>query len=107
VAVGYRCGIVRAVVALVALFAGTLAWRRMLPAENSAYFLKFIVGSMSSRYADFVRDGDTVRAAAMKDLLQRLEAYFDAGATENDWTGWKGSAYEAVEQTARKDAQRI
>jgi len=43
----------------------------MLPDKDSTHFRDLIKRSMVSRYANFVRDGDQMRADAMKDLLIR------------------------------------
>jgi hypothetical protein len=67
----YEFGIGRAVLSLVAVFLLTLLSRRFLPREDSLHFKKLIVQSMSRRYANFVRDGDRIRAAAMKELLEK------------------------------------
>jgi len=40
-----------------------------LPKKNSKHFRGIIMRSMCNRYANFARDGDSVRAKAMKDLL--------------------------------------
>jgi hypothetical protein len=42
-----------------------------LPDKDAPHFGNLIQRSMISRYADFTRDGDTMRAEAMKDLLTR------------------------------------
>jgi hypothetical protein len=62
-------GFGRAVLSLIAVFMAALLFRRILPGENSQHFKTLIIQSMSRRYADYVRDGDPVRAAAMKELL--------------------------------------
>ena len=41
----------------------------LLPKKNSKHFRGLIMRSMCNRYANFSRDGDNVRAQAMKDLL--------------------------------------
>lgn len=43
----------------------------LLPAPTSPHYRNLIIGSMCRRYADFVRDGDRMRADAMADLLQK------------------------------------
>ena len=55
------------------LFGFCLAVNRVvfLPTADSQHFHKIIIGSMIRRHADYVRDGDKLRAAAMVDLLQR------------------------------------
>ena len=65
----YAFGIGRAILSLVTFLIALLIFRRLLPGEDSPHFKHLIIGSMASRYANFVRDGDTVRATAMKELL--------------------------------------
>jgi hypothetical protein len=67
----YAFGIGRAVESLVTVFVATMVLRRFMPAEDSPHFKKLIIQSMANRYANFVRDGDTVRAAAMRGLLEK------------------------------------
>lgn len=43
----------------------------VLPSRDSSHFRGLIIRSMCSRYADYVRDGDQLRAEAMKELLIR------------------------------------
>ncbi len=56
---------------LVTVFLATMLLRRFMPAEDSPHYKKLIFQSMANRYANFVRDGDTVRAAAMRGLLEK------------------------------------
>ena len=51
------------------IFFGAMIAKRLLPRAGSPHFVNQIVRSMLSRYADYVRDGDTLRAEAMKGLL--------------------------------------
>jgi len=43
----------------------------LLPRRDSPHFLAIVTKSMIRRHADYMRDGDKLRAAAMADLLQR------------------------------------
>lgn len=43
----------------------------LLPKPESPHFRKIVLGSMIRRHANYLRDGDQLRAAAMADLLQR------------------------------------
>lgn len=51
------------------IFFGAIVAKRLLPRAGSPHFVNHICRSMLSRYADYVRDGDTIRAEAMKGLL--------------------------------------
>jgi len=64
-------GTFRGCAATFVILAGAIAFRRMIPQEDSIHFKTLIIQSMVSRYADYVRDNDKVRAAAMKDLLDK------------------------------------
>ena len=68
----YDFGVVRGVATVVALFGCSLAWRMVLPQGHSRHYLKLIVISMGRRYADWVRSGDSVRAAAMASLMRKM-----------------------------------
>jgi hypothetical protein len=57
------------------LFFGVLMSRLTLPKPTSAHYRSLIVQSMMSRYANYLRDGDKLRAEAMKRLL--VKAGFD------------------------------
>ena len=50
---------------------GTALFKRFSPQPASEHYRAAILRSMSRRYADFVRNGDTVRAEGMKMLLRR------------------------------------
>jgi hypothetical protein len=67
----YAFGIGRALLSLATVIFATMLFRRFLPSEDSLHFKNLIIQSMSRRYANFVRDGDPVRAAAMKELLEK------------------------------------
>ena len=50
----------------------------VIPKPESQHFLLRIYRSMANRYADYSKSGDTVRADAMKQLIDRMEqAYAD------------------------------
>lgn len=44
----------------------------MLPKGHGRHYLKLIVISMGRRYANWVRSGDSVRAAAMASLIRKM-----------------------------------
>jgi hypothetical protein len=50
----------------------------LLPKAASPHFARSILGSMSRRYADYVRRGDTTRAHAMMDLLEKAGVTVDS-----------------------------
>ncbi len=64
---GWKSGLM----ALAATFVVSVVVRRFLPSSDGQHFRHLILRSMANRYADYVRNGDTVRADAMKSLLQR------------------------------------
>lgn len=43
----------------------------LLPKPESAHFTRIVIGSMVRRHANYLRDGDHLRAGAMADLLKR------------------------------------
>jgi hypothetical protein len=53
--------------------AGLIGGLTIIPKEDAPHFVKLVYGSMVNRHADFVKNGDTVRAAAIKDLTERVE----------------------------------
>lgn len=65
----WQLGFIMALAAAVAIFVGLVIVRMLLPRPESNHFKLLILRSMSNRYANFVREGDTVRADAMKSLL--------------------------------------
>jgi hypothetical protein len=67
----YEFGIGRATLILVTMMIAAMVFRRLLPREASLHYKQLIIQSMARRYANFVRDGDAVRAAAMKGLLEK------------------------------------
>lgn len=54
------------------LFLGASVAKFFLPSPTSGHYRTLIIQSMCSRYADFVRDGDALRADAMKQLLIKI-----------------------------------
>jgi hypothetical protein len=52
---------------------GSLLAKLILPKPTSDHYKGQIIRSMCSRYADFVRDGDSIRANAMKQLLAKAD----------------------------------
>ena len=54
--------------AAVILICGSVA-KLVLPKPTGGHYRRLIISSMISRYADYVRDGDTLRADAVKQLL--------------------------------------
>jgi hypothetical protein len=67
----YQYGFVRGLAALVGFYGLARLIRVVLPKPNGAYFYGFVLRSMIRRHADYLRDGDQVRAGAMADLLER------------------------------------
>jgi hypothetical protein len=57
---------------VVVYLSGVVAQVFFLPKKNSRHFVLSIFNSMSRRCADYERDGDKQRAAAMGDLLNRF-----------------------------------
>ena len=47
-----------------------------VPKPESAHFVMRIYRSMINRYADFQKSGDSVRADAMKELIDKVEARY-------------------------------
>lgn len=63
--------------AAVIFFGGGIA-KLLLPKPTGAHYKHLIISSMSSRYADYVRDSDNIRAEAMKHLLAKAGTDVDA-----------------------------
>ena len=87
----YEFGAARGGLTVLAIFVALLVARRCIPPEDSAHYRILIKQSMVSRYADFVRDGDTCRADAMKELLDKAGIpvnlfHRDEGATSQPMT---------------------
>jgi hypothetical protein len=74
-AFGWRYGLIGVVAAYGAALVAQMAF---LPEANSRYFVLSILGSMSRRRADYVRDGDTERAEAMSYLLRRFMTEYES-----------------------------
>lgn len=53
-------------------FAMSFNKARLLPKLGSQHYRGIVTHSMISRYADYVRDGDQLRASAMGDLLEKM-----------------------------------
>ena len=70
-------GFGQALLMLCTIFFGAMLVGRLLPNEHSLHFKTMMLQSMTRRYADFVRDGDLVRADVMKTLLQRAGCHLD------------------------------
>lgn len=73
-------GIALAVFVVVAVIAGAA----FVPKPESAHFVRRIYQSMANRYADFQKSGDTVRAEAMKELIDKVEARYGDKLTGSD-----------------------
>lgn len=54
------------------LFVALGLLKQVIPSPSSAFFRNAIVRSMVRRHADFVKSGDSMRAAAMADLLDQV-----------------------------------
>lgn len=67
--VWFQLGWLSALGALALIFVGSLLAKIVLPKTTGDHYKNLILQSMCSRYADFVRDGDALRADAMKQLL--------------------------------------
>jgi hypothetical protein len=65
-------GIVAGAFLVVSFVAGTT----LVPKPESIHYLKLIHQSMANRYADYEKEGDTVRSDAMKVLISRVEQTF-------------------------------
>ena len=58
--------------AIALILVGSSLAKLVLPKPSGPHYKNLILQSMCSRYADFVRNGDSVRADAMKELLIRF-----------------------------------
>ena len=75
-----------------AWWGGLLAWIVMLLTMVAAarlfvptqleYYLQFIVVELQNRLADYVRDGDSLRADAMQDILPQVQKLLDQARAE-------------------------
>jgi hypothetical protein len=67
----YAFGFGKAAITLMIILVGVVVFQRFMPHPQSLHYKRLIISSMAARYANFVRDGDPVRAAAMKTLLEK------------------------------------
>ena len=68
----YQYGIVLGFLALVAFVVATSLNRLfLLPRPDSAHFREIVIKSMIRRHANYLRDGDQLRAQAMAEVLTR------------------------------------
>ena len=68
----FRYGFLAGLAAVVGFYVLVLLNRiLLLPKRDSSHFRAIVTKSMIRRHADYLRDGDKLRAAAMADLLQR------------------------------------
>ena len=58
-----------ALAALAIIFVGSVLVKLVLPKPTGGHYQRLILQSMVARYADYVRDGDVLRADALKHLL--------------------------------------
>jgi hypothetical protein len=63
-------GPLQGVLVLLSVLIGAMLVRRLFPAPDAEYYRMVVIRSMSRRYADFVRSGESVRAGAMGMLLR-------------------------------------
>lgn len=63
--------------AAVIWFGGRIA-KLVLPKPTGTHYKRLIIGDMHSRYANYIRDGDTLRADAMKYLLAKAGVNVDS-----------------------------
>ena len=64
-------------IAFVILFGVVIiAGATVMPKPESKHYVLRIYRSMINRYADFEKNGDTVRAAALKELIDRMESRY-------------------------------
>jgi len=61
-----------------AVFCGTgiVAGAALIPKPESKHFVLKIYRSMANRYADFVKNGDDIRAEAIKLLIDKMEKQY-------------------------------
>jgi hypothetical protein len=67
-------GIALGVFVVVSILVGAV----LIPGPEAPHFIRLIYRSMVRRYADFEKRGDSVRSAAMKDLIDRVGARYIA-----------------------------
>ena len=61
-----------------------VAGATIMPKPASDHFLKRIYASMAGRYANYEKENDDVRAAAMRDLVNRVESKYADRVTHLD-----------------------
>jgi len=67
----YEHGLLRGLLFLVVfLFFTLLNWRFLTPKPDGSLYRNLILRSMISRHADYVKNGDSVRADAMAEMLE-------------------------------------
>lgn len=71
-------GWISALAGLGAVFIGSFVAKLVLPKSSGPHYRRLILQSMVARYANYVRDGDALRADAMKQLLIRAGVDPDA-----------------------------
>ena len=67
----WRIGWPSALAGMVAIFVGSLVAGFIVPQASGGHYQRLILQSMIARYANYLRDGDVLRAEAMKQLLTR------------------------------------
>lgn len=70
--VGWRSGTLSGLGILVAMFLAVTIAKRLLRQAGRHHFTTQIVQSMGRRYAEYVKNGDPVRAQMMGELLQKM-----------------------------------
>jgi len=65
----WNLGILSAVGGMALIIFGAVVARQVLPKPTGNHYRGLILRSMISRYADYTRDGDKLRADAIKQLL--------------------------------------
>ena len=76
----YFFGAYRGCISIALIVVGVLVTRQCMPKEDSAHYKILIIQSMVRRHADYVRYNDSLRAAVMKELLERAGVPIDQAA---------------------------
>lgn len=63
--------------AIATIFFGGMIVRQLLPKPDSVFFVKMISRSLMNRYADFIKNNDSVRANAIKNILSKIGIHPD------------------------------